>query len=252
MTKTTYRIGQIVPSSNTTMETEIPAMLRAREAIRPERFTFHSSRMRMMHVTKEELAAMDAQSLRCAAELTDARVDVMGYACLVAIMATGLGYHCQSETRLAAVARQEGADIPIVTSAGALVQVIKAMGYGKVAVMTPYMRPLTDLVVQYIENEGIGVTHSVALEIPDNLAVGARDPLTLLQDIDRLETSGADAVVLSACVQMPSLAAIPIVEQRLGLPVLSAATCTTRRMLETLGLEPIVPNAGAALAGGMV
>ena len=28
-----YRIGQIVPSSNTTMETEIPSMLRAREAM---------------------------------------------------------------------------------------------------------------------------------------------------------------------------------------------------------------------------
>src|SRR4051794_30177698 len=28
-----YRIGQIVPSSNTTMETEIPAMLRVRESI---------------------------------------------------------------------------------------------------------------------------------------------------------------------------------------------------------------------------
>lgn len=26
-----YRIGQIVPSSNTTMETEIPAMLNARQ-----------------------------------------------------------------------------------------------------------------------------------------------------------------------------------------------------------------------------
>ena len=52
-----FRIGQIVPSSNTTMETEIPAMLRAREAIRPERFTFHSSRMRMHKVTKEELEA---------------------------------------------------------------------------------------------------------------------------------------------------------------------------------------------------
>ena len=32
-----YRIGQIVPSSNTTMETEIPAILRAREAVEPER-----------------------------------------------------------------------------------------------------------------------------------------------------------------------------------------------------------------------
>ena len=46
MTKINYRIGQIVPSSNTTMETEIPAMLRRREAILPERFTFHSSRMK--------------------------------------------------------------------------------------------------------------------------------------------------------------------------------------------------------------
>jgi maleate isomerase len=49
--KTTHRIGQIVLSSNTTMETEIPAILRAREAVLPERFTFHSSRMRMKKVT---------------------------------------------------------------------------------------------------------------------------------------------------------------------------------------------------------
>src|SRR5215475_1918966 len=96
----TYRIGQIVPSSNTTMETEIPAMLRARESIEPERFTFHSSRMRMKKVTREERAAMDADSDRCAAELSDARVGVIGYACLVAIMSMGEGYHRASQTRL--------------------------------------------------------------------------------------------------------------------------------------------------------
>jgi maleate isomerase len=93
-----FRIGQIVPSSNTTMETEIPAMLRAREAIRPERFTFHSSRMRMHKVTKEELIEMNKQGLRCAAELADARVDVMSTACLVAIMSMGHGYHRQTES----------------------------------------------------------------------------------------------------------------------------------------------------------
>ena len=64
-----YRIGQIVPSSNITMETEIPAMLQARQLIRPECFTFHSSRMRMKHVNKDELAAMDQESDRCALEL---------------------------------------------------------------------------------------------------------------------------------------------------------------------------------------
>src|SRR3546814_1237396 len=94
------RIGQIVPSSNVTMETEIPALLRAREAIAPERFTFHSSRLRMKKVTKEELAALDATSYRCAIELSDAAVDVLGYACLVAIMSMGEGYHRVSEARL--------------------------------------------------------------------------------------------------------------------------------------------------------
>ncbi|WP_051791009.1 hypothetical protein [Amycolatopsis jejuensis] len=65
-----HRIGLIVPSSNVTMETEIPAMLRARDEIEPERFTFHSSRMRMQSVTAEELAAMDDESGRCAVELS--------------------------------------------------------------------------------------------------------------------------------------------------------------------------------------
>lgn len=245
--KTQFRIGQIVPSSNTTMETEVPAMLRAREAIRPERFTFHSSRMRMKTVNAAELAAMDAQSGRCAEELADARVDVIGYACLVAIMSLGRGYHRQSETRLAAAAAAAGGPATVVTSAGALVEGLKAMGYGRVAVLAPYMRPLTDIVVDYIAAEGVVVTDSHALEISDNLKVGRRDPMQLLEDVKRLDVGGADAVVLSACVQMPSLAAIALAEDMLGKPVVSAATLTVRGLLQALGLEAVVPGAGVAL-----
>ncbi len=68
-------------------------MFRARERTEPGRFTFHSSRMRMKKVTKKELEAMDRDSDRCALELSDAHVDVLGYACLVAIMSMGKGYH---------------------------------------------------------------------------------------------------------------------------------------------------------------
>ena len=96
-----YRVGLIVPSSNTTMETEIPAMLHSRMQIEPEEtFTFHSARMRMMHVSAEELKKMDVDSDRCAVELSDARCDVLAYACLVAIMCQGPGYHQISEERL--------------------------------------------------------------------------------------------------------------------------------------------------------
>ena len=245
-----FRVGQIVPSSNTTMETEIPAMLRAREAAIPEeRFTFHSSRMRMKTVTKEELAAMDADSDRCAAELADARVDVLGYACLVAIMSLGKGYHAQSEKRLEAVTAREGAPAPVVTSAGALVHGLRAIGAKRVAMVAPYVQSLCTMVAEYIEHEGVEVVDRIALEIPDNLEVGRRDPLALVDIYKKLNLRGVDALVLSSCVQMPSLAAVPIVEQECGLPVVSASICTTYQMLEKLGLRKYVPNAGSLLAG---
>src|SRR5215471_13492326 len=106
------RIGQIVPSSNTTMETEIPAIFAARQRVLPEDggFTFHSSRMRMKKVVKAELEAMDRDSLRCAEELADAAVDVVGYACLVAIMSMGHGYHRESEARLGQRMKEEGSE----------------------------------------------------------------------------------------------------------------------------------------------
>jgi maleate isomerase len=249
MNKRAYRIGQIVPSSNTTMETEIPSMLRARESIRPDRFTFHSSRMRMHKVTKEELEAMNREGLRCAAELADARVDVMSTACLVAIMAMGLGYHREVQRELTEVARANHCDAAVMTSAGALVEGLHIMGARRIALLAPYMCSLTDLVVKYIENEGIEVLDAVSFEIPDNLDVGRRDPALLVEDVKRLKTANADVVVLSACVQMQSLPSIQLVEDRLGIPVTSTAVCTTRRMLDHLGLEAIVPNAGALLSG---
>src|SRR5438876_1852273 len=167
MKQQTFRIGQIVPSSNTTMETEIPAMLRVREDVEPERFTFHSSRMRMQKVTKEQLEAMDADSGRCAAELVDARVDVLGYACLVAIMSMGKGYHRRSEERLHQITVREGYPTPVVTSAGALVAGLRALGAKRVSIVAPYLKPLTSLVVDYIEAEGIHVADSISLEIAD-------------------------------------------------------------------------------------
>ncbi|MDR6377289.1 maleate cis-trans isomerase family protein [Paraburkholderia caledonica] len=244
-----FRIGQIVPSSNTTMETEIPAVLRAREAISPERFTFHSSRMRMKQVTKEELAAMDADSDRCALELSDARVDVLGYACLVAIMSMGPGYHRISEARLYRRTLENGGTASVVTSAGALVDGLKILGAKKVSLLAPYMKPLTRLVIDYIENEGIEVVDSISLEIPDNLEVGQQDPRAPIEITKKLKTAGVDALVASACVQMPSLQSIQPIEDRTGLPVISSSVATTYAMLRRLDLTAAVPGFGSLLSG---
>lgn len=247
---TSYRVGLIVPSSNTTMETEIPAILRARESVLPERFTFHSSRMRMKHVTPEELKAMDDDSLRCAAELADARVDVMAYACLVAIMAQGNGYHRISQERLAAAALAEtGSPVPVVSSAGALTEALQHLGAKRIAILAPYMEELTTLVCGYVEDEGVEVVDSISLEVADNLAVGRLDPANLARMAHRVNTADADALVLSMCVQMPSLAVLDAVQREFDIPVTSAAASTTWRILKDLGLAPVAPIGGALLTG---
>ncbi|MFI5658261.1 aspartate/glutamate racemase family protein [Streptomyces sp. NPDC051684] len=244
-----HHIGMIVPSSNLTMETELPRLMRTREAVSPEdRFVFHSSRMRMKHVTPEELRAMNAQTERAVLELADARPDVVATACLVAIMAQGPGHHCTAEDEIKDVLRGQEALVPVVSSAGALLDGIAALGAKKVAIVTPYMKPLTRKVAEYIEDAGVEVVDALSLEVPDNLAVARLDPQDLREHYKRLKLGDAEALVLSACVQMPSLPAIQPVEDELGLPVLSAATATAFRILSELGLPPLAPNAGSLLA----
>jgi maleate isomerase len=67
------------------------------------------------------------------------------------------------------------------------------MGFRKVAILTPYMKPLTQQVATYIESEDIEVTDTLSLEVSDDLEVGRLDPMNLLEHVKRLDTSRADA-----------------------------------------------------------
>jgi maleate isomerase len=243
------RIGLIVPSSNTTMETELPELFRRQGAATGHHYTFHSARAGMRTVNREELAAMVGKAADCARAVSDADVDVIAYACLVAVMAEGPGAHEGSEKVIAEAAAGNGHPADVVSSAGALVRTLRALGARRVAIVTPYMAPLTAMVREYIEGEGIEVLDAVSLEVPDNIAVGRLDPAGLPEIARGLQRDGADAVVLSACVQMPSLAAVQRVEDELGLPVVTAATATTYEILTALGHQPAIPDAGRLLAG---
>jgi maleate isomerase len=245
----TYRIGQIVPSSNVTMETEVPAMLARAVVPAGIGFTFHSSRAPMKTVNAAELAAMNDHMTRCARELADARMDVIASACLVAIMCQGPGYHRATEQALAESCREVTPDAKFVTSAGALIEGLRAVGARRISLIAPYVRALTTRVVAYIESEDIEVIDALSLEIPDNLAVAAHDPLLLLELAARLDTRGADAVVLSCCVQLPSLPALAPAQQRFDVPVVSTAAATVFAILRRLELPTAVPEAGDLLSG---
>ena len=243
------RIGLIVPSSNTTMETELPELFRRQTDATGHRYTFHSARAGMKNVNRDELLAMVGKAADCAVAVSDADVDVIAYACLVAVMAQGADAHRRSEAVIAEAAEENGHPAGVTSSAGALVRTLQGLGARKVAMVTPYMKPLTKTVTDYIEGSGITVLDAVSLEVADNLAVGCLDPENLPAIARGLRRDGADVIVLSACVQMPSLPAVQRVEDELGLPVITAAVATAYEILTSLGHQPAITGAGRLLAG---
>jgi maleate isomerase len=240
-----HRIGLIVPSSNVTVETEMPALL-ARHAT--AQFSFHSSRMRMHTVSPDELAEMNLQRSRCVDEIADAGVDAVLYGCLVAIMAGGSDAHRRLDGEIRAQLTRRGATTVVLSSAGALLDGLAALGAKKVALVTPYLQPLAELVVGYIEAAGYEVIDYVTLEVADNAQVGRIPPERTMGAARALTMAGADALVISACVQMPSLALIDDAEREFGLPVISAATAAAYSLLTGLGLDARAPGAGRLLA----
>ncbi|QTJ66116.1 maleate cis-trans isomerase [Rhodococcus sp. ZPP] len=239
-----HRIGLVVPSSNVTVETEMPALLgRHAEA----QFSFHSSRMRMQAVSPEQLRAMNAQRERCILELGDAGVDAILYACLVALMSVGPGEHQRVESLVAEQLATGGSDAVVRSSAGALIEALHALDAKRIILVTPYMLPLAEQVVAYIEAEGIAVSDWRALEVSDNAEVGCIPGERVMEAARSLDRTGADAMVISACVQMPSLDLVQSAEDEFDLPVLSAATAGAYSLLRALDLDVDIPGAGSLL-----
>ncbi|MYW90767.1 maleate cis-trans isomerase [Amycolatopsis rubida] len=241
------RVGIIVPSSNITVETELPAILRRQPGVT---FSFHSSRMRMTEVTPVGLASMNVQRERCVVEIADAGPDVILYACLVALMAGPPGEHHRVESLTAEQLATGDSPALVRSSAGALIEALKALSVRRVALVTPYLVPLARKVVGYLEHEGIQTADYRALEVEDNRAVGCIEGDRVLRAARELNLDGVDALVLSACVQMPSLDLIEQAEAEFGIPVLSAATAGAFSILRALDVVPAVPGAGSLLAPG--
>lgn len=239
-----HRIGLVVPSSNVTVETEMPALL-ARHPV--STFSFHSSRMRMHTVSPEQLAAMNAQRERCINEIADAAPEVILYACLVALMVGGPGEHQRVEGSVAEQLATGGSPALIRSSAGALVEALHALDAKRIAIVTPYMRPLAEKVVEYLEAEGFVVADWRALEVADNAEVGCIDGDRVMEAARSLDLADVDALVISACVQMPSLPLVDAAEKEFGIPVLSAATAGAFSLLRSLGLSASIPGAGSLL-----
>src|ERR1700676_1077638 len=140
------RIGLLVPSINTTMETEF-------WRIAPEGVSVHSARIAGgRHGTPEELRGMENASERAAQEVAMVEPDVVVYGCTSGSFFEGPAWNKKISDQLTAITR-----VPTVTTAGAMAACLAAGGHKKVDVVTPYVDVTNERLKQFLEAHGIEV-----------------------------------------------------------------------------------------------
>ena len=212
------RIGVLVPSTDTTVEEDLPRLLGDRASV-------HFTRMSLPAVTPIGLAHMENSARAAVAMLADMRPDVVLFACTSGSFFQGAEHERALAADLESIARA-----PVVTTARAMVEALARRG-DRVRLRTPYTDELTSLEVAYLEHAGLTVTSSAGLGIVDDLEIAAIAPDALRALVTG--DDGADVVMLS-CTNVRALGVLPMLRDAAGLEVVTSNTASAEAVVRAL------------------
>lgn len=189
----------------------------------------------------------DAVTVEFARQLTAGGAIPSGVRSVVAGRAETVAYACTSasfvggrsgESDIRAAMTEAGAADPVTTS-GAIVEALHALGVSRVAVATPYLPELSKLLDGFLAEHGIESIVNAALGLDREIwNVEYARTAELIRGVDR---QGAEAIVLS-CTNLPSYDLIAPLERELGKPVISANQATMWAALARLGRSAVGPG----------
>ncbi len=220
------RLGLILPSSNTTAEIEFSRHL-------PGNVSLHSSRIRLIDTTAEELARMSEEVEASAALLATAAVDVICYACTTGSLLKGRDFERDLESRIGTIS-----GVATVTTAAAVVEALRTMRILRLAVATPYIDELNRKEGDYLKAAGFDVLRIVGLGIRSNLEIGRCSPSRVYElgrEVSEAEP-GADGLFLS-CTNLPTFEILEKLSTDIGKPVISSNQASLWMSLRQLGVS---------------
>jgi maleate isomerase len=222
-----FKVGLIVPSSNTVMEPDFHRALGQECAI-------STARIYLEQVTRDSEKSMVEDDLPNALRLiktTEPHVVVFG--CTSAGSLGGLESDAGIARRIEQLTGAGG-----LTVVGSVVEQLKAIGPRRVAVFTPYEEELTLSVAQCVADAGYQLAKTAGMGIRSNRDIGRVTAGEIVEFVDaQIEGVDADCIFLS-CTNWQAIDAIAPVTARLGLPVISsnqAAIAAVRARMAGVG-----------------
>lgn len=189
----------------------------------------------------ESLRAMgDELAASCELLLPGTPLDAVAYGCTSGTVAIGF-------ERVAATIRSQRPGVAVTTPITAAEAAFRALDVQRIAVLTPYVDEVNELIADYLETNGFVVSTLASFGLDTDIQMSTVPPEAIERAALGLDVAGAEAVFI-CCTALRSVSTIAPLEQRLGLPVISSNQAMLWEMLRASGYSRAVPGYGRLLA----
>jgi maleate isomerase len=216
----------VVPENNTTMAPELSVLcpqfapLEVARVKRPART-----------LTREDLPAYADATLAAVEPFLAAPPDLVFYGCTAAGFLAGPDGNAAMVAKLAA---RTGATV--VSTAGAMVEVLRHEGVASAAVVTPYLPAVNDGLRAYLAASGIAVETLQSFLCATTAELG-RITSDEVRDLALRTVTPRSNALFIACSQLPTLGILDELRARLRIPVWSSIAATAWAGTRALAAE---------------
>ncbi|MFQ5763143.1 MAG: maleate cis-trans isomerase [Candidatus Bathyarchaeia archaeon] len=209
------KIGILVVASDTTCEAEL-------HKAAPEGISIHSSRMEFPGaVTVESVGKLADYAEKAAELLIPAGVNVIAFCCTSGSFIKGAGWDLEIINKL----EKRFPNIKATTTSTAVLNALRTLNIGKVAVATPYLEEVNKSLKSFLEKEKFNVRRIKGLQIKEDLETNALPAEKTYQLAKSLAQADADGILIS-CTSLRTFDIIGTIERDLGMPVVTSNQAT--------------------------
>jgi maleate cis-trans isomerase len=205
----------VVPENNSTMEPEISALCPVLAPIPVARVKRPARTLQL-----EDLPAYAEATFNAVEPFAAEPWDLVIYGCTAAGFLGGPDRNANMVEHL-----HERTGAVVVSTAGAMVDVLRGAAVSETAVVTPYLQPVNDGLRAYLEASGIAVETLNSFFCKTTAELGAISEDQVLELARRTVTPSSKSLFV-ACSQLPTLHAIAQLRHELEIPVWSSIQAT--------------------------
>jgi maleate cis-trans isomerase len=214
------RVMIVLPENNTTIEPEIAALCPALAPLAVARVKRPPRTLLLEDLPAYAEATLEAVAPFAVGPSTAEPWDLVIYGCTAAGFLGGP----DGDARMVEHLRKRTL-ATVVSTVGAMVDVLRADGVNEAAFVTPYLEPVNDGLRRYLDASGIAVETLNSFFCKTTAELGAVTEDQVIELARKTVTRSSRALFIT-CSQLPTLRAVPQLRREFGIPVWSSISAT--------------------------